>query len=89
MARLTEALKPHQIVTEIHGHRVLVIELVPHPAKSETLRSPLALLDFKTNGWVLLFRTADGGWQPVPGDVPTLTLSRKVDQILCNADQLF
>ena len=88
--RLADALQPAQIVAELHGHRILCLELLPHPAREgEVLRSPFALLDFYDQTWHLLFRTTQGHWQPVPDQVPDLNLSAKVQTIIDDPDHLF
>lgn len=87
--RLIESLKPRRILVEIHGCRLLCLELLPHPTRHESLRTPFALLDFRDQRWHLLFRTTQGHWQPVPDDQPDLNISAKINGILDDPHQLF
>jgi hypothetical protein len=79
---LIAQLKPLSIIVETHGNRVLVIEEKPHPVKPECIRSPLALLDHQEDGWHLLFRSSQGGWQPLPNDYPTKSPSSKFEVLV-------
>jgi len=80
--RLIETLKNHQLVVELHGCRVLIIQLFPHPAKGSEIRMPFALLDYKSNGWILLYRGSQGRWQSIPNDRPSLSADDKVTEII-------
>ena len=82
--KLVDGLYPKKLLIEFHGNRVLVIELKPHPTKPEEIRFPLALLDFKTPHWVLLFRGNGGQWQPLPEQDLLLSLDAKIEAILAD-----
>jgi hypothetical protein len=58
--------------------RVLIQEEVPHPTKPQKVRLPYALLDYSDDGWILLFRGAQGAWQRVPEDQPSVSIDDKV-----------
>ncbi len=88
-ARLLEGLHPKKIVVEFHGNRVLVIEKKPHPLKPENIRSPMALLDFKSPDWTLLFRGNHGQWQPLPEENHLLSVDAKIDAILSDDYRVF
>lgn len=81
---LIQQLQPMSVVIEVRGKRVLLVEEKPHPVKAEQIRSPLALLDYKDDGWHLLFRGSQGSWQPLPNDCPEKSLSAKLQAILAD-----
>ena len=87
--RLIQGLLPSQVVAEIHGRRVLLIELKPHPFKPESLRVPLALFDFVESHWVLLFRGSQGQWQTLPNDHLLSSFDAKVDAVLADDYRVF
>jgi hypothetical protein len=86
--RLQDELNSISILVEFHGFRVLLKELKPHPTKAESLRLPLALVDYSNDGWSLLFRGNAGQWQLLPGDEKG-SIEEKIQKIIDDSYGVF
>jgi hypothetical protein len=66
-----------------------VKEVVPHPTKATAVKLPLALLDYKPEGWALLARAENGHWQFLPGDAGLRALDEQVQRFIDDDYKVF